>query len=384
MARVIGRLTRRTFADSLSAEATKANANAEAEASEYIETLRRQADVEAQAEAIEARDTRAMKRSMKRESAYAEYKSKTKEDSETRKIYETLLTPEDEVLIKQRSVGCRTRNCPGTTSCRHLQMLYLLLNLAKCIAKQLGPLGDVRQILSQLWNGAIKNNCELYKFYGNNNATDMHYSILTDLDIDTIFNDGPVSVFPFGLVKIIGNCTRIFHYFLLLKEGDKYYIYNANGSDTVRAHPRKIEITRDEFLAFIRNVNNPLQKDAIDSFILTYFMEGATTPFFYDEGKCRTMFVDIEKGKRLDLASYENFYVAYFPTVEADLIKAAKQFARSVPGWESFLCLEIDDNPERNHKRGGTRKRRKNKTKKRSKQRTNRLKRSSFSRRAKR
>ncbi len=121
---------------------------------------------------------------------------------------------------------------------------------------------------------------------------------------------------------------RIFHYFILLREGREYFIYNANGSDTLHAHPMKIKITLEEFNTFIKSVNElPFDKDKLELFILTYFMEGATTPFYFDEGCNRTKFVTIQKGKKIELAHYDEFKVAYFPTVRNQLIfQAAKAY----------------------------------------------------------
>ena len=231
-----------------------------------------------------------------------------------------LLSPGVGKLLRQRSMGMATRYPEGTTSCRHLQMLFLLYEIANCIATIKKDSG-VRQLLSQLWRGAVEPPGELHQFYSRNEVNgDIPYTILTEDNFETIF-DGRC-IFPMGLITPYGEQYRIFHYFIVLKEGEEYFIYNANGSDYLQAHPMKIKIEQNVFLNFINAVNMN-DKQTMDPFILTYFMEGATIPFYFDEGCNRTTFMSIFKGKGEELLRYGNFRVAFFPELREQLIREA-------------------------------------------------------------
>jgi len=268
-----------------------------------------------------------------------------------------ILPPEVQTLIRQRSEGMCVRNPLGTTSCRHLQMLFLLYTLAYCITQLIGINDDdtLRKILSKLWHNALEQDPELKEFYGCNDATvfrdNQKMIILADSNIDTIF-DGRC-IFPMGLIKsyALSDGTigyRIFHYFILLIEGERHYIYNANGSDTLRAHPMKIEITLDEFKAFINHVNR-FNKDELDLFILTYFMEGATTPFYFDEGCNRTKTLDEKTGKLIELKHYTQFQVAYFPELREQLIGAAgTNFSIDLISFASTFGIVLNSDIETN------------------------------------
>jgi len=272
------------------------------------------------------REKRLMTRRIARaKNIYSEYKKRKRKDpiidEVSGSIKESILSEKVQGIIRQRSIGVCTRHAPGTTSCRHLQMLFLLYGLANCIATNTGQSEKVRSILSHLWHAAIEYDPLLKRFYSYNDTTAINDRIQLNATHGSLF-DGRC-VFPMGLIKSRNDCLHIFHYFILLKEDNEYFIYNANGSDYLRAHPKKIKITIDEFMAFIDAVNTKDKPELVKLFILTYFMEGASIPRYFDEGDSKTKFLTIPKGKCLELALYDDFDVYYFPGLHSQLIQAA-------------------------------------------------------------
>jgi hypothetical protein len=247
-----------------------------------------------------------------------------------RQLSNGILTPEIQQLIRQSSNGVTLRFPKGTTSCRHLQLLYLVFPLMK-----LFPEPHDRQLLSKIWNTAIKVSPKLDQFYTWNKANTMPYE-----ELETIpTTDG---VYPMGLVKNEGE--HVCHYFLLLIERGKPYIYSAYGSDYVRMYPKKTELIEDEFATFIQAVNtytkdkpDKYENDCrdeknqaiINGFITTYFLSsGDKKPLTYiDEGESEDKPITIteEQGIAMELKTYLiPFKVIYFDKVQDELKSAVE------------------------------------------------------------
>ena len=248
------------------------------------------------------------------------------------------LTPEIEELIRQDSTGVTVNSNgvtvkiqKGTTSCRHLQVLYLSFPLMK-----LFPEPHNRQLLSKIWNTAVKVSSKLDKFYTWNEAMAMPYE-----ELETIpTSDG---VYPMGLV--INKGTHVCHYFLLLIEYGIPYIYSAYGSDYVRMYPKKTRLNKKDFSTFIEAVNT-YNKDSpdkydndcrdetnqaiIDKFITEYFLNSGDGDdlTYIDEGDsegAEPRKITEEEGIDMELKTYLiPFKVIHFDKVQQELKNAVE------------------------------------------------------------
>lgn len=231
------------------------------------------------------------------------------------------LSENKQTLIRQASDSIHVRNPHGTSSCRHLQMLYLLYPL---IYKFRNGIKNDRKILSELWRNALKQDQTMNNFYGNNRA-DVVYNInLTSKYVNSLKN-----VSPMGLVKQFDGHSHIMHYFLFLKEikqgNEEYYIYSAYGSGNVCVYPKKIMIDLDEFYTFIDNVNYDHNNPYIKYFIRKYFLNEGVPQINMNEGRGYKVWKSVKKGANNELTEYDNpFKVVYFPTVTKMLQDAAQ------------------------------------------------------------
>jgi len=253
-----------------------------------------------------------------------------------------VLTPEIDKLIKQAStLGVTLRFPKGTTSCRHLQLLYLVFPFME----HFPPEKHDRQLLSKIWRAAIKFSKELDNFYTWNKADATNPDVF---DPSTFpMEDG---VYPMGLVRNEG--THVCHYFLLLVERGRAYIYSAYGSDYVRMYPKKTPLDWGRFIAFIGAVNtykpgHPTDRNdsgcrdgaaqgIVDQFIEDYFLssgDGNTLTYVdeADDEEKKTTISEAE-GIREELKTYSiPFQVIHFDQLKAQLKDAVdRAFTRGV------------------------------------------------------
>lgn len=114
------------------------------------------------------------------------------------------------------------------------------------------------------------------------------------------------------------------HYFLLICENGIWYYYGSYGSDLVSISPAKIEIDIDEFLKFVRILNEDTMPDDDAAFVEMY-VETVFLPKKHrqqssgeDESgsSTRAFFMDIQKGIKKETGLYirdAEFKMLYIP-----------------------------------------------------------------------
>ena len=275
----------------------------------------------------------------------------------------------------------RVKDEQGTTSCRH----FVILIISEIVANELYSFiyeaveeikEDKRVLLSRIWRQTLEQSGALYPelkdFFSHNHTRWVDRFVISDIggltatgsvillrpDIipdGVLLDDVPVppvwsfhfhpgQIYPMAITTPDG--SHVLHYFCIKIERGRPVIYSAYGSDYLRAHPARVEITSELLNLFIRSgidlqtpPPNPQHAAAIvtlNRLFRRFFTNNADgTVRYLDEilTPAKYVFKTKEEGIKLEIQFYIHGYcVMYFPTVTEGLRAACRAEVETIKG----------------------------------------------------
>jgi hypothetical protein len=175
-----------------------------------------------------------------------------------------------------------------STGCRDWVMFYTLLyNYNKLndniILKNETDLPSIQSHLVKLCNIYISildhKSSPYYKIFRLNKPDSLYLTEQIKDYKDLLLNDSKYQHYS----MCIHNDVGIFHYFIIIRYGEKYYITSSYGSDFVKVPQFTTELNLAEFNEYLINTNSNNKNESYYNFIKKYFLSNNLVKRYDDD-----------------------------------------------------------------------------------------------------